>query len=75
MEHQDPMAELESWRRKIMITGAVIGALAGLGAAYLYTQKADDPYHRPEFSTGDGVKLGLLLLGLARQITELGNVR
>ena len=65
--------ELKSWRTKVLIAGGTIGALAGLGAAYLYSQKADDVYHKPKFTTGDGVRLGLLLLGLLRSVTELGD--
>jgi hypothetical protein len=64
--------ELEAWKNKVLIIGAVIGALVGAGAAYIYTQKAEDYRHKPDFSTGDGVRLSLLLLGLVRQISDLG---
>jgi hypothetical protein len=73
MEENNREIELEGWRKKVLIVGAVVGAAIGFGAAYLYTQQAEDPYHKPDFSTGDGVKLGVLLLGLLRQVSELGS--
>jgi hypothetical protein len=72
MQHTN-LAEMESWKKKVIIVGVVVGALAGAGAAYLYTQRAEELNYRPEFSTGDGVRLGVLLLGLLRSIQELGN--
>jgi hypothetical protein len=65
--------ELNKWTMKVLLVGAVVGALVGAGAGYLYTQRAQDPSHRPEFTTGDGVRLGLLLLGLVRSVAELGS--
>jgi hypothetical protein len=73
MTNRYPDDELKSWKTKVMIAGAIIGALAGAGAAFIYTQRAQDPYHKPEFTSGDGVKLGLLLLGLLRQVSSLGD--
>jgi hypothetical protein len=65
--------ELQSWRTKILVIGVAVGALVGAGAAYLYSQRAEELRYKPEFSTGDGVRLGVLLLGLLRSIQELGN--
>jgi hypothetical protein len=65
--------ELKKWTVKILVIGALVGAAVGAGAAYVYTQRASDPYHKPEFTTGDGVRLGLLLLGLVRSVAELGS--
>ncbi len=52
--------------------GIIIGALAGLGAAYLIVQRAEREGKNPEMTAGEGVKLGLLVLGVLRQIAQLG---
>ncbi len=56
-----------------MVAGIVLGALVGAGAAYLFIQRSgDNPSEQPQFTTGDGVRLGLLVLGLLRSVAELG---
>ncbi len=65
------MDENGSWRSKTLVLGAVLGALTGLVAAYLLVQRADQQEQPPELSTGEGIKVGLLLLGLLRQIAQL----
>ena len=41
-------------------------------AAYMLIQGAEQKKERPKLSAGDGVKVGLGLLGLMRMIAELG---
>lgn len=62
----------ESWKTKTMVAGAVVGALVGVTSAYLLIQTADKRGERVEVTTGSGIKLGLLLLGLLRQVAQLG---
>jgi hypothetical protein len=65
------MDEIETWRSKTLVMGAVLGAVTGLVAAYLLVQRAESQERPPELSTGEGIKVGLLLLGLLRQIAQL----
>jgi hypothetical protein len=65
--------QTSAWRTKTMVVGAVIGALAGLGAAYLLIQNTERRGADLKITAGDGVKLGLLLMGLLRHVAELGD--
>lgn len=59
-----------NWRTRTLLLGGVLGMLTGLGAAYMIVQRSEDE-SPPEMGAADGVRLGLLLLGLLRQIGEL----
>lgn len=61
-----------NWKSQTLIIGVAIGALAGLGAAYLLVQRAEREGKNPEMTAGEGIKLGLLVLGALRQIAQLG---
>lgn len=71
-EQRIEIEEVDNWRPKVLIIGAVIGAVIGLGGAYLFMQQAERTGSRPSISPGDGVRLGLLVLGLLRQVAALG---
>lgn len=61
-----------SWKVKTWIIGTLLGALTGLGAAFLLTRRAEQKGERVSISTGQGVKLGMLVVGLLRSILNLG---
>lgn len=56
-----------------LIIGAVVGALTGVGAAYLLLQRANRNENEVSVTTGEGLRLGLLILGLLRSIAALGD--
>ena len=58
-----------NWKAKALLIGALVGALTGLGATYVMVQRSEEP---PDVGATDGVKLGLLLLGLVRAVGDLG---
>jgi hypothetical protein len=64
--------EKENWKPRVLIVGAALGALVGVGAAYLISQQAEKSGKKPEMSAGAGIRLGLLVLGLLRQVAALG---
>ncbi|HUF37352.1 MAG TPA: hypothetical protein VMN57_02415 [Anaerolineales bacterium] len=69
------MESNDNWKSRTILLGLVIGAVAGLGAAYMLVQQAEKDGRAPEMSPGEGVKLGLLVLGALRQIAQLGEGR
>ena len=60
-----------SWKTRTLALGALIGALTGLGTAYLIVQRAEAEQRPLQLDAKRGVKLGLLLLGLLRQVGQL----
>ncbi len=59
-------------RRKILVTGALVGCVTGLVAAFLLLQRAERQQTSPRLTTGEGVKVGALIFTLLRQIALLG---
>jgi hypothetical protein len=62
-----------NWKTKTMIMGIAIGAVAGAISAFLMIQKAESEQTTPKLSPGEGVQVGLGVLGLMRLIAGLGN--
>ena len=63
-----------NWKIKILVGGAVIGALIGLSTGYLLTRTAEETgTGPPEFKTTDGVRLAISTIGLVRGIVALGD--
>lgn len=69
---QNPNQE-DQWKMKVLLIGGVLGAMTGLLGAYLLIQNAERRAMTPELSAGEGVKLGVLVLGLLRQVAQLGS--
>jgi hypothetical protein len=62
----------DSWRWKTLMVGGVIGALVGLGAAFLLTKRAEQRGQPLKITPGKGVQLGVMITGLLRSILSLG---
>lgn len=61
----------EQDKTRLILLGALIGALTGAGAAYVLAQNAEKEGKQLNITAGQGVKLGMLLLGTLRQIAQL----
>ena len=61
-----------SWKIQTLIIGGVLGALVGLGGAYLLAKRAEQKGTALAITPGKGVQLGVLLAGLLRSILSLG---
>jgi hypothetical protein len=59
-----------NWRTRMLIIGGVAGTVVGITAAYLLSQKTG-PDEPPDISIGEGIKIGVLVFGLLRSISNL----
>ena len=50
--------------------GGVVGALIGLGAAYVLIKRSEQEGEKPRVTTGEVLQLGLGVLGLLRLISS-----
>ena len=61
-----------NWKAKTLLIGALLGALIGAGGAYLLIQNAERQGNVVSVTAGDGVKIGLMAMGILRQVAALG---
>ena len=59
-------------RGRIIFYGAFIGAVTGLIAAMILNRRASKDEGSTAITTGDGLKLGVMIFGLLRAIASLG---
>ena len=60
-------------KSRTILAGALIGAVTGLIAAMLLTRRAERDERSTAITTGEGLKLGVLVFGLLRVIASLGD--
>ena len=61
-----------NWQSKVMLIGAIVGAIAGVIGASILIQQAQKNNTQPQLTAGDGVKVGLGVLAVLRLLAELG---
>ncbi len=59
-------------RSRTIFFGVLIGAATGLVAATLLNRRAVKDERTTAITTGEGIKLGVLIFGLLRAISSLG---
>ena len=57
---------------KVLLFGALIGAATGLVAALMLQRRAEKTGREIALSTGEGIQLGVIIMGLLRAIASLG---
>ena len=60
-------------KRQTLLAGALIVAFTGLVAAMLLNRRADKEERSTAITAGEGLKLGVLVIGLLRAIASLGD--
>lgn len=59
-------------RNIVLVIGAVLGALVGVAAGHSLLKRSENS-DRPMLTTAEGISLGTLVVGLLRQISNLGD--
>lgn len=64
-----------SWKTRVYAVGAVTGLAAGLLSAYLFARAAEesDNLAPQRIKTMDALKLGVAVLAIIRQVTDLSS--
>lgn len=60
-------------QNRILLFGALIGAFTGLIAAMILQRRAEKEGTEVSITTGEGIKLGVMIMGLLRAISSLGD--
>ncbi|MBI5825570.1 MAG: hypothetical protein HZB18_16185 [Chloroflexi bacterium] len=60
-------------KSRIILGGTLVGALTGLIAAMLLARRAERNERETAITTGEGLKLGVLVFGLLRAIASLND--
>jgi len=60
-------------RSRTLALGALLGAVTGLVGAMLLTRRAEQEGTELAITTGDGMKIGVMVIGLLRAIAALGD--
>lgn len=58
---------------KVLLIGALAGAATGIVAAMMLQRRAERMGTEISLTTGEGVQLGMLVLGLVRSIASLAD--
>jgi gas vesicle protein len=60
-------------QNRTLLFGALIGAFTGLAAAMILQRRAEKTGTAITLSTGEGIQLGVMIMGLLRAISSLGD--
>jgi hypothetical protein len=58
-------------KSKTLLIGTTVGAVTGLIAALIVLQRAEKNETTPKLTAGDGVKVGIGIMGVLRLLAEL----
>jgi hypothetical protein len=60
-----------NWKTMALVIGAAVGAFTGLAAAFMLVRRAERRGESLNVSTGEGLRMGLLVMGLLREVAAL----
>jgi len=60
-------------RSRTILIGVLVGAATGLVAAMMINRRAEESGESTAITAGDGLKLGVMVVGLLRAIASMGD--
>jgi nitrate reductase gamma subunit len=60
-----------NWKARALVVGGLIGALTGMATAALLVRRSEKRGESLNVSTGEGLRLGMLVAGLLREVAAL----
>lgn len=71
----DNLPVISSWKNRTYLMGAGLGLVIGLLSAYLFVRATEDnaKIEPKRIGTMDALRLGVALLAIVRQITDLAS--
>jgi ribose/xylose/arabinose/galactoside ABC-type transport system permease subunit len=60
-----------NYETRVLVVGSLIGALVGLAGAFLLVKNNERKGTELQVTTGEGVKLSLIIMALLRQVADL----
>ncbi len=63
----------KNWKASTLVIGTVIGAAVGALSAFILIKRSEADQTKPKLTAGEGVQVGLGVLGLLRLISGVGS--
>ena len=63
----------KNWKASTLAIGTAIGAAVGALSAFILIKRAEADKSKPKLTTGEGVQVGLSILGLLRLISGINS--
>jgi gas vesicle protein len=60
-------------KTKTLLIGTSVGAVTGMIAALIVLQQAEKNQTTPKLTAGDGVKVGIGIMGILRLLADIAN--
>lgn len=66
------MEENSNWKTLTLVIGGAAGLLTGLAAAFILIRQREANEGQLSINSGEGLKIGMGIVGLLKQISESG---